>query len=309
MRHQLPLADPLRMPRRHLHPMFALSLLVAATACASGGGPRPVEENVQAVRALPPETTPPPAADGMPTGFGAAFNAADARARAVVYYQQCYATVLRLRASGAFGATASAPRAVYCERTAEGLPIGGVYDIDSAFTRARRLTLIRLDGSRPKYTDAVDTVRLVREAHLVRDVTRDITAAIRRQGRYTTVVPITQASGVTEAWVIPLSSGGARTTVLGGDIGIVRDAAGALTRTVDRSATWKVVPVPAAGIVQFASAEREVPAVADLAVARALAERGRDVTVRTSVSVNTLVRGFDPASGSRFTWDHTRATP
>lgn len=289
--------------------MPALSLLFAATACASGGGPKPVEENVQAVRALPPETAPPPPTDGMPSGFGAAFNAADARARAVVYYQQCYATVLRLRASGTFGAAASAPRAVYCERTADGLPIGGLYDIDSAFTRARRLTLIRLDGARPKYTDAIDTTRLVREAQLVRDVTRDVTTTIRRQGRYTTVVPITQGDGVTEAWVIPLSSGGARTTVLGGDIGIVRDASGALKRNVDHSASWKVVTVPAGGIVQLASAEREVPTVADLAAARSLAERGRDVIVRTSVSVNTLVRGFDPTNGSRFTWEHARATP
>ena len=289
--------------------MFTLSLLLVATACASGGGPKPGDENAQAVRALPPDLTPPPRADGMPPGFGAAFNAADIRARAVVYYQQCYATVLRLRATGTFGAAASAPRAVYCERTAAGLPIGGLYDIDSAFTRARRLTLIRLDGARPKYVEAVDTVRLVREAHLVRDVTREITTAIRRQGRYTTVVPFTQSDGSTEVWVIPLPTGGARSTVLGGDIGSVRDAAGALRRNVDHTSTWKVRPIPAAGVVQFASAERDVPAVADLAVARALAERGRDVIVTTGGSVNTLVRGFDPSSGSRFTWEHARVVP
>ena len=289
--------------------MFTLSLLLVATACASGGGPKPGDENAQAVRALPPDLTPPPRTDGMPPGFGAAFNAADIRARAVGYYQQCYATVLRLRATGTFGAAASAPRAVYCERTAAGLPIGGLYDIDSAFTRARRLTLIRLDGARPKYIEAVDTVRLVREARLVRDVTRDITTAIRRQGRFTTVVPFTPTDGSTEVWVIPLPTGGARSTILGGDLGIVRDAAGALKRSVDHTASWKIVPIPTAGVVQFASAERDVPSVADLVLARTLAERGRDVILKTATSVNTLVRGFDPGSGSRFTWEHARVVP
>ncbi len=287
---------------------MAVLLLLIAAACASGGGAKSVDENVQAVRALPPDPAPRAAADGMPAGFNLAFTAADARARTVLYYQQCSATVLRLRASGTFGVAASAPRAVYCERTADGVPVGGVFDIDSSFTKARRITLIRLDGTRPRYTAAIDTARLVREARIVRDVTRDVSAAIRRQGRYITVVPYSPSDGPLEAWVIPLSTGGARSVVLGGDMVFARAADGTLARTVDHSATWRVTTVPATGIVQLNSAERDVPAVADLAVARALAERGRDVAVKTSVSINSLVRGLDP-SGSRFTWEHTRVSP
>lgn len=280
--------------------------LLGAVGCASGGGAKP-NDDVQMVRALPPDAAPPPEADGMPPGFRAAFAAADARARVIVYHQQCSATVLRLRATGIFGAAAQAPRAVYCERTADGLPVGGVYDIDSAFTITRRLTLVRLDGARPKYLETIDTARLARNAKLVRDVTREVLAGMRRQGRTFVVVPFATEVGVAEAWVVPVASA-VRSAVLGGDVAYVRAADGSLQRVVDRAATWRVVSVPASGVVTLNSAEREVAAVGDVTVARGLAERGRDVALRTAVATSSLVRGADP-SGSRFTWEHARKAP
>ena len=264
---------------------------------------------MQSVRALPPEVAPATVNDGMPTGFGVAFAAADLRARAALYYQQCAATVTRLRVTGTFGAMASAPRNVYCERTSDGVPIGGVFDIDTGFTKARRVTLVRLDGSRPRFVDAIDTARVVREARLVRDVTREFAASMRRQGRAFAVVPFSPGDGTSEGWVLPVSGVGARSSVLGGDIALIRDASGALRRSVDRAGSWRSITVPASGIVQLKSAEREVPAVADLVLARSLAERGRDVMLTTTVSRSTLVRATDPATGSRFSWEHARLAP
>lgn len=286
-------------------PLLALMLASFATACASGG--KSPDNDVQPVRALPPDSAPPPPVDGMPAGFGAAFTMADARARAVLYYQQCSATIVRLRASGSLGATASAPRTVYCERNADGLPLGGVFDIDTGYTRARRLTMIRLDGARARYTGAIDTVRVAQAARLVRDITREIAAVVRRTGRSYSVVPLTQADGTIEGWVIPVSTR-ARTAILGGDMAFVRDAAGTLRRIADRTATWKLITVPVTGLVRLTSAERDVAAVSDLAAARSLAERGRDVIVATTIAKSALVPGLDP-SGSRFRWEHERSTP
>lgn len=242
----------------------------------------------------------------MPPGFTARFTTADTRARAVLYWQQCTTTILRLRASGTFGPAARAPRLVHCERTAEGEPVGGVFDVDSTYAKARRLMLVRLDGTRPRYTSDADTVRIAQAARLVRDVTREISAATRRQARPFTVVPVLPGDGTMEAWVIPLSAQGGRTAVQGGDIAMVRGAAGALTRIIDRSITWKVITLPASGAVRIMSAEREIPAVSELAIARGLAERGREVSITTTVSTSALLPGADP-SGARFHWEHARA--
>lgn len=286
--------------------MLPSMLVTITTACASGG--KPADDDARPVRALPPDTAAAPPADGMPTGFGVAFGAADARARAIVYYQQCSATVVRLRASGSFGTPASAPRTVYCERNADGLPLGGVFDVDTSYTRARRLTIIRLDGARVRFTGAIDTARVAQGARLTRDVTREIAAVSRRAGRSYSVVPLTQADGTIEGWAIPVSTRGARTAILGGDMAFVRDATGVLRRTVDHTATWKLITVPTAGLVRLASAERDVAAVSDLSVARSLAERGRDIVVTTTIAKSALIPGLDP-SGSRYRWEHERVTP
>ncbi len=287
-------------------PWVVLSVALLG-ACASGKGAA-VNEPTQSVQVLPPDAAPAPPADGMPMGFSAAFAAADARARAALFFQQCAATVLRLRAAGTFGKAASAPKLVYCERTADGLPVGGVYDIDSAFTQVRRLTLVRLDGARPKFVDPIDTVRVAREGKLMRDIGRDIVPVLRRQGRLVNAVPVTVADAPTEGLLLP-AAGTARTVILGGDLVITRAADGSLVRATDRSAARRVVTFPAAGVIQLASASRDVPTTADLVAARSLAERGRDVVVSTNASRSTLTRGFDPATGSRFSWQHTRVTP
>lgn len=251
---------------------------------------------------------------GLPVGFAESFAAADARARAVVFWQQCSSNVLRLRAGGTFGAAARAPRNVHCERTADGVPVGGVFDTDTGFTTARRLILVRLDGSRPRYTEIVDTQRVAQAARLVRDVTRELTRdaakanaalpAARRVTRPFTVVPVVSPYGVLEAWAIPVSTQGARTAVQGGDIAVVRAAGGALQRIVDHSATWKVITIPAAGAIRVTSSERETAAVSDIAIARAYTELGRDVTLVTAVATSRLLPGVD-VTGSRFRWQHT----
>ncbi len=280
---------------------------ILVNACASKGG-AVANEATHEVRVLPPEAPVPPISDGMPAGFGPAFAAADASARSVVYYQQCAATMVRLRATGKFGPAASAPRLVHCERTADGVPIGGVFDIDSAFTRPRRLTLIRLDGARDRYTLAVDSARITREARLMRDVTREIVLVLRRQGRAVTVSPLSQ-NGISEVWLLPAVAASSKAIVMGGDIGVVRAADGTLRRSIDRSTLRRVVNVPAAGVVTLQSAEPSVPAVADIVVARSLAERGRDVVLNTAASKSALGVAFDPSTGSRFTWVHSRITP
>ncbi len=286
--------------------VWVVLLVGAAQGCASSQG-KTTHENVRAVSVLPPDTTPMPTANGMPTGFGVTFAAADARARAAVFQMQCAATVPRLRANGSFGAPASAPRNVYCERNADGVPLAGVFDIDTGYSRARRLIMIRLDGARPRYTGAIDTTRVALVARLVRDITRDVSPAWRRLARPFTVVPLPQSDGTVEGWVIPLSTRAGR-EVLGGDVAFVRGADGRVQRTVDRSASWKLITVPRGGMVSLSSAEREVATVADLVTARSLAERGRDVSVTTTIARSALVPGLDP-SGSRFHWEHAPRTP
>lgn len=281
-------------------------LIAAMTTLGCASAPK-ASESVEPARALPPEPAPAGPSDGMPAGFALAFAAVDARARAAVFQIQCNATVLRLRAGGTFGAPASAPRNVYCERNAEGVPLGGVFDSDTAFMRARRLIMIRLDGVRPRHAGAIDTGRVAEGARLARDVTRDVSAAWRRLARPFTVVTLPQDDGTLEAWVIPLSPRAGR-EVTGGDVGVQRNAAGKLTRIADRTATWKLVVIPPTGDVRVQSAEREVAALSDLVIARSLAERGRPVSVSTTLARSSLVPGLD-VSGSRFRWEHAPLTP
>ena len=203
----------------------------------------------------------------------------------------------------------TAPRRVHCERTADGVPLGGVFTIDTGYTRARQVMLIRLDDTRPRYTNAVDTVRVARLARLERDVTRIITPTWRPLNRPFAVVPMVKDDGSLEAWVLPLSARGGLTAVLGGDMAFDRGADGRPAKTVDRTATWKLITVPATGAVIMASSEKEVAAVSDLVLARSLAEQGRTVTVRTTVAKSDLVQTRDPATGSPFSWVHARATP
>lgn len=226
----------------------------------------------------------------------------------MLFYQQCSATIVRLRAGGTFGAAAAAPKAIYCERTADGVPIGGVYDIDSAFSKPRRVALVRLDGARAKYTQPIDTARLAREAQLVRDVTKDVAVGWRLLKRPFTVAPVVQPDGTMEGWVMPLPTK-ARSAIVGGDIGMVRASATSFTRIADHLATWKQITIPAAGSIQLVSAEREVPAVADLVAARSLGELGRDVSVTTGAIKSALISAVDPATGSRFSWQHAPVTP
>jgi hypothetical protein len=283
-------------------------MLVGAMAlmgCASAVS-KPVE-SAPPVSSMPSVLTPAAPTDGMPAGFATAFAAVDARARAAVFQIQCNSTVLRLRASGTFGAPASAPRNVYCERNAEGVPLGGVFDSDTGFTRARRLIMIRLDGVRPRYAGAIDTAGVAAAARLARDVTRDVAAAWRKLGRPFTAVVLMQDDGTLEAWVIPLSPRAGR-EVTGGDLAVVRGADGKLRRTVDRTATWKLMAIPATGEVQVHSAEREIAALPDLMIARSLVERGRSVSVSTTIARSALVPGLD-VSGSRFHWEHAPLSP
>jgi hypothetical protein len=291
---------PLRRARRLVSPV--LSLLVAG-ACA-GRTPAAAPDAVP-VRAAPAEPTPVPDASGLPSGFAEQFAAADLRARAVSFWLQCTATVARLRAEGTYGPAARAPRAIVCERTADGVPVGGVYDIDSAYTTVRRLQLVRLDGARPRYTDPVDTARLARAAKLARDVTVLVRPTWSKRGRPFSVVPVTVADGALEAWVIPRATK-ARSIVTGGDAGYTRDAAGALQLLVDRTTTWTQLNLPPTGPLRLYSSVRDVAAVSDLVSARFHTELGRAVTVSTPLVVSTLVPGLDPATGSRFVWQHSR---
>ena len=291
---------PLRRACRLISPV--LSLLVVG-ACA-GGTPAASPEAVP-VRAAPAEPAPAPDASGLPSGFAEQFAAADQRARAVSFWLQCTATVARLRAEGTYGPAARAPRAVVCERTADGVPVGGVYDIDSAYTTVRRLQLVRLDGARPRFTEPLDTARLARAAKLARDVAVLVRPTWNKRGRPFSVVPVTVADGALEAWVIPRATK-ARSIVTGGDAGYTRDAAGALQLLADRTATWTQLNLSPTGPLRLYSSVRDVAAVSDLVSARFHAELGRAVTVSTPLVVSTLVPGLDPATGSRFVWQHSR---
>jgi hypothetical protein len=240
----------------------------------------------------------------MPAGFRAAFGANDTRARAIAFYQACAATVSRLRASGTFGPATRAPRLFHCERTGDGVPVGGVFDIDSAFTRVQRLALVRLDGARPRHTDRVDTVRIARQAQVARDANRQVAESWRKQGRPFFIVPYSPPGGPAEAWVIPYPTR-VRSVILGGEVALARAGSGGVSRLVDHAAAWRQVSVPAEGPVVLASAEADIASVADLVVARGLAEQGRMVTITTRTARSALVPGVDPETGARVVWEHT----
>ena len=246
--------------------------------------------------------------DTLPPGFRDAFAANDSRARAIAYWLQCVPTIARLRAAGRFGPAASAPRLIHCERLPSGIPIGGVFDIDSSFTRVQRLQLVRLDGDRGAFSDAVDTLRLAQEAHLARDVTVALAADLRRTGRPFSAIPIARPDGPSEVWAMPRANR-ARMIVTGGERAFVRNEDGTLRLRVDRSATWSQVPLPVDGPLQLQSAADTVPGVGDLAPARYQAEFGRVVTVRTRLVESRLVPGLDPATGARVVWEHVPVRP
>jgi hypothetical protein len=181
--------------------------------------------------------------------------------------------------------------------------VGGVFDVDSAFTRARRVTLIRLDGDRARYTAPIDTARVAREAGIERDVSKQLAAPWKKLGRACMVVPYTRHDGVTEGWVIPFAVQGGRTIVMGGDEAYTRDAAGGLVRIVDHSASFKFAAMAASGPVTLLSDQPLVPTVSELVMARSVALRGREVSVTTAGTVSALVSGADP-NGSPFRWQH-----
>ncbi|BAH40926.1 hypothetical protein GAU_3884 [Gemmatimonas aurantiaca T-27] len=290
----------MRSRRALLFPLLALGSAVLVTGCASA--PKPAEVPSTPVQMAPPEPVAPAPTDGMTPAFTEAFAAADLRARSIAFYQQCVPTVARLRAAGRFGAAARAPRAIFCERDAEGVPIGGVFDVDSAFKAPRGLTAVRLDGDRPKYTGILDTAAIVSRAKLARDVNKVVTPVWAKLKRPFTVVPVTVASGTHEAWVIPRATR-AGFFVMGGDAAYVSAATG-VSQTVDHTKTWMQIALPARGQVRITSAEPSVAAVTDLASARYYTELGRDVTVTTAAATSTLVPGLDPTTGARVVWKH-----
>jgi hypothetical protein len=284
-------------------------LLLAATIGCAGGTTR-------TATTAGPQTPPivvdtehtPPAASGLPAGFEARFRIADQRARAITYWLQCVPTVARLRAGGTFGPAVSAPRAIYCERTTDGVPLAGVFDIDSSYRTVGRLQVVRLDGTRPRYTEPLDTARLAAGASLARDVTRALTPVWSRRNRPFSAVPIAGNGGALEVWAVPRANK-ARSYVTGGDVGYTRSAEGALALLEDRSTTWVQLNLAPDGPLTIYSSVRDVPAVADLVTARYHAELGRAVTVHTPAAVSTLEAGLDPATGSRLVWKHTARTP
>ncbi len=316
----LPLACPSRRDVRRPAPITqaairytAMLALINTVGCA--GGTRPAPE--------PAATTTPvrvvsadagagaenaaPGIAALPAGFRDAFADADRRARTIAYWYQCVGTVARARANGTFGPAAQAPRLIYCTRTDDGVPIGGVYDIDATFRTVRRLSTVRLDGVRPRYTGVIDTARVAIEAQLVSAVTRVVTPAMAKLGRPFSVVPVPLANGAMEAWTIPRATK-ARHLITGGDIAYARLPNGTIQRTVDHTASWTQLPLPATGVLTVKSAERDVAAVTDLVTARYHTDLGRTVTVSTTTVASTLVPGLDPATGARVVWQHV-ATP
>jgi hypothetical protein len=297
---------PFPFARRFLAGMSCVLTAAVASACASAPpaaeAPVPDVSPVQVVV----DTAPPPPADGMSADFHTRFARNDARARAIVYWMQCTATVARLRAEGRFGPVARAPRAIHCSRTADGVPIGGVFDIDSSFTRVQRLSLVRLDGNRPTFAEQVDTAAIASAFHLARDVHRQVNRSWAAKKRPFSVVPI--ATPALEAWVIPRATK-ARSYVVGGDMGFARGASSDSLQLIDdHSATWTQLNLAAAGPLRLFSSVRDVAAVTDLATARWYAELGRSVTLSTPAAVSTLEAGFDPATGARLVWRHTPVT-
>lgn len=243
------------------------------------------------------------ASDGLTPAFHDAFARADLRARAITYWMQCVATVARLRAGGTFGAAASAPKALYCERTGDGVPVGGVYDVDSTYKTVRRLTVVRLDGARAKYTDALDTARVARSAKLARDVTKSITPVWTKKAHPFSVVPIV-VNDTVEAWVMPRATR-TRSFVTGGDVGYRVAADGSPAVIEDRSATWTQLTLPATGALTIYSSVKDVAAVADLVTARYQHDLAREVIVSTPAVTSTLVAGLDSTTGARVVWKHT----
>lgn len=299
-----------RHPRLSVVTRFALAL-IAVTGCAGGTRPPRMADEVPATPVRPDTASVATAAatnDGLSRDFHARFDVADQRARAIAYWLQCVSTVARLRAGGTFGAVASAPRAFYCERTADGVPLGGVYDIDSTFRTVRRLQVVRLDGSRPRYTEPLDTARIAAAASLAREVTRTLTPAWSKRNRPFSAVPITGDGGGVEVWAIPRANK-ARSYVTGGDVGYTRSATGTVQVIDDRTTTWVQLNLSAGGPLVLYSSVRDVPAVADLVTARYHAELGRAVTVNTPAAISTLMPGLDPATGSRLVWSHKPRTP
>ena len=290
--------------RRSFYFLIKLSASLVSISCASSARTEPLEP-LSPVRALPAsaDTAGSAEADALPAGFREAFAEADRRARTIAYWYQCVGTIARLRAGGTFGPAAAAPRLIYCERTDDGIPIGGVYDIDPAFRTVKRFSTVRLDGARPRYSGAIDTARVAMEAKLVSEVTRAITPAWAKLGRPFSVVPVPLAGGGMEAWAIPRATK-ARTFVTGGDVAYARNADGTARRIVDHTGTWTQLPLAAAGPLTVTSAEREVAAVTDLVTARYYAELGREVTVSTTTIRSALVAGLDPATGARVVWQH-----
>lgn len=306
----LPAVRPCTPSRRTLPyvmrsaPIAAVLTTLALAACASA--PTPKDPGVRPAP-VAVDSTPAAPADGLSREFHQQFAEADARARAIAYWMQCVSTVARLRAGGSFGTAASAPRALYCERTDDGIPVGGVYDIDSAFRAVRRLTVVRLDGARPKYTAPLDTARIARAAKLARDVSKSITPVWTRKNHPFSVVPIVVRSGdqpLVEAWVIPRATK-ARSFVTGGDVGYARNDDGTPRLITDRTATWVQLTLPSTGPLTVYSSVRDVAAVADLVTARYQHDLGRDVTVSTPMAVSTLVAGLDSTTGARVVWKHT----
>lgn len=277
---------------------------VLAAACAKAPAPAPPA----AAPAPEAPTAPATAADGLSHEFHEAFAEADARARAIAYWMQCVSTVVRLRSGGSFGAAGSAPKALYCERTDDGVPVGGVYDIDSSYRTVRRLSVVRLDGARPKYTGALDTARIARAAKLARDVSKSVTPVWSKKNHPFSVVPIVVgATGVTpsvEAWVIPRANR-ARSFVSGGDVGYAQNDDGTLKALADRTTTWTQLTLPASGPLTIYSSVKDVAAVADLVTARYQHDLGREVVVSTPAASSTLIAGLDSTTGARVVWKHT----
>jgi hypothetical protein len=276
------LSEPMR---RSFHFLIKLSAGLVSIACAGSARTAPLEQ-ASPVQALPAgaDTAGSAKADALPPGFREAFAESDSRARTIAFWYQCVGTIARLRAGGTFGPAAAAPRVIYCERTDDGIPIGGVYDIDPAFRTVKRFSTVRLDGARPRYSGAIDTARVAMEAKLVSEVTRVITPAWAKLGRPFSVVPVPLTGGGMEAWAIPRATK-ARMFVTGGDVAYVRNADGTARRIVDHTGTWTQLPLATTGPLTVTSAEREV-------------------AVFTTTIRSALVSGLDPATGARIVWQH-----
>ena len=302
----LPISASSPTARRLLITVSALLAAGLGSACA--GAPPAAEAPVPDASPVQVavDTAPLLPADGLSADFHARFARNDVRARAIVYWMQCTTTVARLRAEGRFGPAARAPRAIHCSRTSDGVPIGGVFDIDSSFARVQRLGLVRLDGARPAYTDAVDTTVIAAAFHLARDVHARVNRSLAAKKRPFSVVPV--ATPALEAWVIPRATK-ARSYVVGGDMGFARAATSdSLQLLDDHSATWTQLNLTASGPLHLFSSVRDVAAVTDLVTARWYAELGRGVSLSTPAAESMLEAGFDPATGARLVWRHTPVT-